>query len=153
MIAFENSGSDVQAKVDSLRASFATEKLKHITHRRHEIAKLYRGLQDDMEGICNAIASEGRCSAAAADAEFRLTMDGIRKFYHALKTPDTKLQLRGAQRDGTRRLAVGVVAIRPASHSRLYSTLIPLTAAIAAGNCVLLEASFLNPKKEIRFRN
>lgn len=152
MIAFENSGSDVQAKVDGLRASFATEKLKHITHRRHEISMLYRGLQDDMEPICKAIASEGLCSAAAAEAEFRLTMDGIRKFYHALKTPNTKVQLRGAQRDGTRRLAMGIVAIRPASHSRLYSTMIPLIAAIAAGNCVLLEVSFLNLKKEISYR-
>jgi acyl-CoA reductase-like NAD-dependent aldehyde dehydrogenase len=143
MISHDRSSCDTRTQVDVLRLSYTAGKLKTISYRRNEISRLYRRLRNDCESVCNAIASDGRCSAPAAEAEFRLTMDGIRQFHSSLKLPlERKKPQCFAHDDLNRRSAVGLVAIRPGRHSRLYSTLIPLTAAIAAGNCILLEARF-----------
>lgn len=37
------------------------------------------------------------------------------------------------------RVGVGLVVMKPTTHTRFYSILCPLAAAIAAGNCILLE--------------
>lgn len=101
---------------------------------------MYRRLRDDAEALCNAVASDRKCLAAAAEAEYRLTMDGIRKIHDQLQNFAKKRNSsRTEQESSSQRLAVGLVAIRPTNHSRLYSILIALCAAIAAGNCVLLE--------------
>jgi len=100
------------------------------------------------EMMQNAIASDGRCSIATAEAEYRLTMDGIKKFHSSLNSK--RMRLRRVEDDSSSlRLAMGLVAIRPSSHSRLYSTLIPLAAALAAGNCILLEVGVPSIKKQI----
>lgn len=41
-----------------------------------------------------------------------------------------------------RRVANGIAYIVPSNHTLFYSTIAPLSVAIAVGNCVVLEVSF-----------
>lgn len=41
-----------------------------------------------------------------------------------------------------RRVAAGIVYIVPSSHTLFYSVIAPLSVAIAAGNCAVLEVEF-----------
>jgi acyl-CoA reductase-like NAD-dependent aldehyde dehydrogenase len=141
----QESGYDLESKVNTIRASFEAGKFTSLSHRTCQISKIYRILQEKSEVICKAIANDDRCSGANARAEYHLTMDGIRKIHAGLKVPLAENYAAGwAQKYygkdySQRRVPLGVVAIRSTSHSRFYSILTVLTAAIAAGNVVVLE--------------
>ena len=77
-----------------------------------------------------------------AESEFFLAMDSIDKAYQTLDF-DNALKLEYSVQEGkdnlSRRVGVGLIAIRPGTNSRLYSIITPLAMAVAAGNCVYLE--------------
>lgn len=42
----------------------------------------------------------------------------------------------------SQRIGKGVIVIRPTTHTRFYSIIVPLATAMAAGNCTALEVRF-----------
>lgn len=69
-------------------------------------------------------------------------MDVLRQSYDSLdfeKELKEEYSITNGDDNLSRRVGVGIVLIRPTSHTRLYSVVAPVCAAIAAGNCVLLE--------------
>jgi acyl-CoA reductase-like NAD-dependent aldehyde dehydrogenase len=92
--------------------------------------------------MLQAITKDSKSSPAEAETEFYAGMDAVQKLYEGLNFEKSLQQeyIVTKGKDNTeRRIGVGLVGIRPQKHSRFYSVVSPVAAAIAAGNCVLLE--------------
>ena len=74
--------------------------------------------------------------------EFIQALKTLRKHYSGLN-PDHELEAEYAiarnQDAADNREPVGIVVIDPSTHSFLFSIVAPLSAAIATGNCVIIQ--------------
>jgi acyl-CoA reductase-like NAD-dependent aldehyde dehydrogenase len=133
---------DLQAGLDTLRAAVTDGRTENVRWRQNEFQRLHAALREMVDTICEAISKDASPSMADAQKEFYLTMDAIRHSYETLDF-DRLLKEEYSVKDGKdnleRRVGLGLLVIRPTRHTRFYSILTPLAAAIAAGNCVLLE--------------
>jgi len=79
-----------------------------------------------------------------ADFEYTLVLSELRQHFQGLNSQDelaaTRLIELGHDRFG-RSKSISIVYIVPGTHTLLYSVLSPVCAAIAAGNCVIVEVS------------
>jgi len=91
-----------------------------------------------------AIISDTECSSAEAWFEIHMTLHAVKQQYGSINFDDCLQQeysiVKGKD-NASRRLPFGCVYILPSQHSRLYSVIQPSAAAIAAGNCVVIEVS------------
>ena len=109
---------------------------------QRQLLQLHNALSKNQDGIRQALLHDSGYSGADVDCELYLTSRAIRQVYDALDVSDcleTEYSLARRKDNFSRRVAVGAVYIIPCQHSRLYSTLQPAAAAIAAGNCVMVE--------------
>lgn len=132
----------VDMGVQRLRATVTDGRCRNIRYRQKQLESLYEGLVASASALCDAIAKDSQSSNVEVEAEFSFAMAAIRHFYDDLDFEEALHHDYNTTRGKdhmTRRLGVGLVAIRPSSHTRLYSTLTAIAAAVAAGNCVILE--------------
>lgn len=113
-------------------------------YRQDQLQRLHRTLREEASQIIAALVADSKSSSSEVDAEYYLGMEAVRHFYDSLDfekdLKDEYSVVRGED-NLKRRVGAGLVVIRPTSHTRFYSILAPLAAAIAAGNCVILEVS------------
>jgi len=125
-----------------LRAAVIDGRTHNPGYRQRQLAALHGGLRTQSTAVCAAIAADSQSSSREVEAEFLLSMAVVRDSYEALDF-DKVLQEESLAAEGrdnvTRRICLGLVVIRPIRHTRLYSILAPVVAAIAAGNCILVE--------------
>lgn len=132
------------AAIERLQMSVVDGRTENGRYRQDQLQSLHRILREEAGQICAALQADSRASASEAEAEYYLAMDAARHFYETLnfeKDLEEEYSVARGKDNLNRRLGVGLVAIRPTSHTRFYSVVTPLAAAIAAGNCVLLEVS------------
>ncbi|OJI81685.1 hypothetical protein ABZX51_002027 [Aspergillus tubingensis] len=114
----------------------------NIRYRQNQFHRLQSSLVQNIEQIKDAIAADSGNSSEEVRAEICLAFKEIRTHYASL---DLKKDLEKEYRvangkdnyDGKR--GAGIVYIVPASHTMFFSVVAALSAAIAAGNCVILE--------------
>lgn len=140
-----------------LRAAAIDGRTRNIRYRQNELQNLHSALLGSLEEIQDALAQESITgNAELVEREFYLAMDSIRQFYNTLNF-DQSLKEEYSVKDGgdntTRSIGYGLAVLRPARHSRFYSVVNPLAAAIASGNCTLIEVcpifSFLKTLHEV----
>lgn len=128
--------------IERLLSSVTDGRAENTRFRQNQLHSLHAGLQAQKAEICSAISSSLSSTLGDAEAEYFLTLDAINRIYETLDfekaLKDEYLITTGVNNVG-RKVGVGLVTVKPGSHSRLYSAVVPLAAAIAAGNCVLLE--------------
>ncbi|CAK96585.1 uncharacterized protein An07g01400 [Aspergillus niger] len=115
---------------------------QNIRYRQNQYHSLQSALVQNIEQIKEAIAADSGNSPEEVRAEICLAFKEIRTHYASL---DLKKDLEEEYRvangkdnyDGKR--GVGIVYIVPSSHTMFFSVVAALSAAIAAGNCVILE--------------
>ena len=132
----------LQDGIDTLRSAVIDGRTENVRHRQNELLKLDSGLRKNSSSTCDAISKDSGGSASDAQKEFVLAMDAVQKMYETLdfeKSLEDEYLVKEGKDNLSRRVRIGIVAIRPTNHTRLYSIVSPLAAAIAAGNCVLLE--------------
>lgn len=129
-----------------LRAAITDGRTANIRYRQNELHKLHSALTENADALANAISQDTGATSAEVEAELFLTMDSLRHLYDSLnfvkEMKEEYLVTNGEDNLG-RRIGVGLVVVRPTSHTRLFSVLGPICAALAAGNCILLEVSLL----------
>ena len=111
-------------------------------YRQNEFRKLHSILAENADAFAEAITKDTQGTSSEIETEIFLTMDILRQSYDSLdfeKELKEEYSITNGEDNLSRRVGVGIVLIRPTSHTRLYSVLAPVCAAIAAGNCVLLE--------------
>lgn len=130
------------AAIERLQMSVVDGRTENGRYRQYQLQALHKVLREEAGRICSALLADSRSSRAEVETEFYLSMDAVRHFYDSLDF-EGELQeeysvVHGQDNLG-RRVGVGMVIIRPTGHTRFYSVVSPLAAAIAAGNCIFLE--------------
>ncbi|KAK0635369.1 hypothetical protein B0T17DRAFT_612246 [Bombardia bombarda] len=139
--------------LDRLEAAAIDGRTENIRYRQDQLQSLHRALVEHAHLIYNALSSgsdNGRDAgnlkssfSNESEAEYYLTMEAVRYFYKGLDF-DAELEneykiVKKNEDNHDRRAGFGVVVIRPTTHTRLYSVVVPVAAAVAGGNCVVLE--------------
>ncbi|KAK3940757.1 Extradiol ring-cleavage dioxygenase, class III enzyme, subunit B [Diplogelasinospora grovesii] len=128
--------------LERLLAAVVDGRTENVRYRQDQLQNLHGTLREEASNICNALSQDSGCSSAEVETEYYLGMDAVRHFYDSLdfeKSLEEEYAVANGKNNETRRLGKGLVIIRPTSHSRFYSIVSPLAAAISAGNCVVLE--------------
>lgn len=132
------------AAIDRLQESVVDGRTENGRYRQDQLQRLHRTLREQASQITAALVADSKSSSSEVDAEYYLGMEAVRHFYNSLDfekdLKDEYSVVRGED-NLTRRVGAGLVLIRPTSHTRFYSIVTPLAAAIAAGNCIILEVS------------
>lgn len=139
------------AAIDRLQASVVDGRTENGRYRQDQLQRLHRRLREEASQIVAALVADSDSSSPEVDAEYYLGMEAVRHFHDSLDFErdlrDEYSVVRGED-NPARRVGAGLVVIRPTSHTRFYSIVAPLAAAIAAGNCVILEVSRWCPTGE-----
>jgi hypothetical protein len=137
--------------LEQLRAAAIDGRTENVRHRQNEIQKLHLCLRENAATILSSITKDSDSGSSntslESEAEFWLTMNAVEQQYDGLdfeaSIKQEYLIVTGANNQG-RRIGKGVVVIRPTTHTRFYSIIVPLVTAIAAGSCTALEVRFCN---------
>lgn len=133
------------AAMDRLRAAVIDGRSENIRYRQNQLQSLHAALQSKADNICSAILQDypaGIHSEAEVEAEYCHTMSAVKQFYASLDFEQSLKDeyLLANEKDNTsRRVGKGLVILRPTTHTRFYSIVCPIAAAVAAGNCICLE--------------
>ncbi|PVH75030.1 aldehyde dehydrogenase-like protein PutA [Cadophora sp. DSE1049] len=135
------------AGMDQIRAAVVDGRTANVRYRQNELQALHQALCNNVDEILLAITKDSSGDGSTepsfeADAEYSHTMSAVKQFYSSLNFEqlhkDEYLLANGAD-NPSRRVGKGLVVIRPTTHTRLYSIVCPIAAAVIAGNCVCLE--------------
>lgn len=130
------------AAIDRLQESVVDGRTENGRYRQDQLHRLHTALGEQASQIIAALAADSKSCSAEVDAEFYLGMEAVRHFNDSLDfEKDLKEEYRVVRGEDNleRRVGAGLVVIRPTTHTRFYSVVTPLAAAIAAGNCIILE--------------
>lgn len=130
------------AAIERLQMSVVDGRPENGRYRQDQLQSLHKALGGEADQICTALQAGSKSSASEAEAEYYLAMEAVKHFYGTLdfeKDLKEEYNVAHGKDNPNRRIGVGLVVIRPTGHTRLYSIVTPLAAAIAAGNCVVLE--------------
>lgn len=113
-------------------------------YRQTQFHRLQSVLVEHISEIQDAIRADSGHSCQEVRAEVALALQELRTHYLSLSLEkDLEVEYRIANGkdnlDGWR--GVGIVYIEPCMHTFFFSVISALTAALAAGNCVVLEVS------------
>lgn len=125
-----------------LQAAVTDGRTSNIRYRQNEFQKLHAILAENADAISVAIAKDTQGSTSEIETEIFLTLESLRHHYDSLdfaKELREEYSITNGENNVNRRVGVGIVLIRPTLHTRFYSILAPVLAAIASGNCILLE--------------
>lgn len=130
---------DVLERID---AAAIDGRAHNICYRQHQLLLLSTFVEKHADRICQAIAHDSGFSEEEAVFELLQSAEAIRTLYEQLDLQaalEDEYSVANNKDNISARVPVGVVVIRPGQHSRLFSIISPAAAALAAGNCVIVE--------------
>lgn len=129
-----------------LRAAVVDGRLSNVFERQNQLNRLHNGLIKSANSIQEAIVKDTGNTKAEAAIEYSLTLSILKKQLASLN-PEKELEAEYRVAKGAdaadRREAIGIAYIEPVKHTFFYSVIVPLSVAIAAGNCVIVQVSHL----------
>ncbi|KAM7201472.1 hypothetical protein V8F33_003296 [Rhypophila sp. PSN 637] len=151
-----NSTTTKQA-LQRIAESVTDGRAENVRHRQEQLFSLHTTLARDASAICHALAQKTKGSRhdeakKEAEVEYYLALDAVRHFYDSLdfdEELENEYRVANGKNYQSRRVGYGLVVIRPLEHhSRFYSIIVPLAAALSAGNCVVVEMPKSRPGDE-----
>jgi acyl-CoA reductase-like NAD-dependent aldehyde dehydrogenase len=146
----------MSAPFSRLLAAEIDGRTQTIRYRQLQLRKLHSVLIANKSEVRNAIIADSGHTTAEADIEFLLAVSELKKHYLSLNLEQSLEEeysvAKGRDAPG-RRVGAGIVYIVPASYTLFYSVISPLSAAIAAGNCVVVEVSLSYQKSPRTYIN
>ncbi|KAH6987358.1 Aldehyde/histidinol dehydrogenase [Ilyonectria sp. MPI-CAGE-AT-0026] len=141
--------------IERLQDAVVDGRAETLRFRQNLMHALHLALRTNAADICAAMAKDTGASAAEVDAEFFLAMEAVRHFYDGLdfqKSLEDEYSVARGKDNAGRRVGYGLVVLRPTSHTRFFSIVSPLAAALSAACCVALELqeSLLNLDATLR---
>jgi len=131
---------------ERLQGAVVDGRTENIRFRQNQLQSLHKTLREEASAVCSALAQNPLSSTTEVEAEFSLAMDSVRHCYDSLDLDqelEEEYKIANGKDNKSRRVGAGLVIIRPTTHTRFYSIVNPLAAAISAGNCVILEVSMI----------
>lgn len=134
--------SSHKAVISRLRAAKIDGRTENLRYRQSQLQYLHRELCAANDEIRGAIRKDASFTSQEADVEFASAMSALKEAYESLDF-DQSLDEEYNPARGLdylkRRTGVGIVYIKPANSFPFFNVLAPIVAAIAAGNCILLQ--------------
>lgn len=128
---------------DRVRAAAIDGRGHNVRYRQIQLHLLHDFLAKNVDAVCSALSQEsGDSSAAEAEMEFYLTMSAIKQLYDSLNFEQAMVEeyaVAHNKDNASRRMPYGIVIVRPTTFTRFYSIISAVAAALAAGNCVIVE--------------
>ncbi|KFY88807.1 hypothetical protein V498_06667 [Pseudogymnoascus sp. VKM F-4517 (FW-2822)] len=130
--------------IHRLQESVIDGRTENVRYRQNQLQSLHAALCSSADLICNSIAEDTqiKSSDAEVETEYYLSTNAVKHFYEGLgfeKSISDEYLIATGFDNPQRKLGYGLVIIRPTTHTRLYSIVCPLAAALAAGNIVVIE--------------
>lgn len=131
-----------KAAISRLRAAKIDGRTENLRYRQSQLQYLHRELCSASDELRGAIRKDASFTAPEADVEFASAMSALKEAYESLDF-DQALDAEYNPARGfdytSRRTGVGIVYIRPANSFPFFNVISPVVAAIAAGNCIMLQ--------------
>jgi acyl-CoA reductase-like NAD-dependent aldehyde dehydrogenase len=112
---------------------------------QNQLQALHSSLLKNALEIRQAIASSSNYTPAEVSIEYYLALSVVKDQYVSIdfdKMMEEEYRIANRKDAADRRVAAGIAYIVPSSHTLFYSVIAPLSVAIAAENCVVLEVKF-----------
>ena len=129
-----------------LRAAVIDGRAQNVYYKMTQLEHLHKSLVKNASAIQNAIVADTGNTSGEAKIEYTLALNALRDQFVQLdpkKILDEEYAVTRKQNASNMRVGAGSVVIQPASYGLVYSVITPLVAAIAAGNCVIVQVSIL----------
>lgn len=130
-----------------IREAAIDGRTQNVYYRQSQLERLRNVLVQNEEALQQAIVDDSGNSVTEAKIEYGLALLALKDQYASLN-PAAALEEEYAITHGKdapqRTEGAGIVYIVPTAHTLLYSIIAPLCAAIAAGNCVIVEVCALS---------
>lgn len=123
---------------------------------QRQLANLHKAITTNAKQIQDVIVVDTNVRSQEAQLEIYLAVSTVKDLYDSFSVEEAlskEYQVARGEDWRDRNDAVGVVYLRPQSHTLLYSIVSPLANAIAAGNCVVIEVSINNPRLNLALIN
>jgi acyl-CoA reductase-like NAD-dependent aldehyde dehydrogenase len=127
-----------------LRAAAVDGRLSNVFVRQVQLKQLHSALVKNADSIQEAIVKDSGNTKAEAAIEYSLALANLKKQITSLdpvKELEDEYRIANGKDAADRREAIGIVYIEPINHTFFYSVVEPLSVAIAAGNCVIVQVS------------
>lgn len=131
-----------------LQISVLERRAQSTLHKQAQIRQLFSALNSSASAIKLAIQLDSGIQPREAELEFVLALTELRELYGALDIAnelDNQRRISDDKDNLERVNPHGIVYVVPGTLSLFYSSVSPLAAAIAAGNCVVLEVLTFQP--------
>jgi len=133
-----------QQNFAAVRAAVLDGRTANILYRRTQLEKLRKALLAEAESVQEAIVADGGVTAAEAKIEFSLALETLKERYAELdlkKELENEFRIANKKNAADARAGAGLVVIEPTTHTLFYSVIAPVSAALAAGNCLIVRVS------------
>jgi aldehyde dehydrogenase (NAD+) len=131
------------AALADLQATALTARCHNVFFRQKQLKSLHDALRKNVSSIEDAIKQDTRTSDAEAITEIALALDIVKEHYTSLdskKELEQEYRITNKKNASDRREPWGVVYIEPQrNHTPLFSVVVAVSAALAAGNCIALK--------------
>ena len=130
----------------ALQAAAIDGRTHSIYYRQQQLETLHQALLNHSSEIKQAIAADTDHTPAEIAIEIHLALSALKASYETLqptKALADEYLIASGKDAPTNRVPYGIAYIEPCTHTLLYSVVAPLSAAIAAGNCVIVLVSRL----------
>ncbi|KAH7146515.1 hypothetical protein EDB81DRAFT_883923 [Dactylonectria macrodidyma] len=127
---------------DRLRASLVDQRAYNVRYRQKQLHLLHAALREHASIIPDLIANDSGHNHDDSELEFCATLVTINTLYEQLdfdRTLEQEYAVSRNQSNSSCRIPHGIVLIRPGTHNIFFSILSAVAAALAAGNCIILE--------------
>ena len=130
----------------NLQATALTARCHNALFRQKQLKSLHDTLRNNSGQIKDAIKQDTPISDEEATTEVALALDIVKEHYSSIdakKELDAEYRITNGRDAIDRREPWGVAYIEPQrTHTPFFSAIVPLSAALAAGNCVALKVRF-----------
>ncbi|EMC99525.1 hypothetical protein BAUCODRAFT_339943 [Baudoinia panamericana UAMH 10762] len=124
-----------------VRAAAIDGRAHNVYFRQIQLESLFKTIQSNVGQIRNAIKADYGHADGEIAIELNLTTKALRRDYASLepkKLLEEEYRVAHGKNSPSARRPVGVVYIEPCAHTQFFSVIVPLSAAIASGNCVII---------------
>ncbi|KAE8154444.1 aldehyde dehydrogenase PutA [Aspergillus avenaceus] len=114
----------------------------NVRYRQRQFHSLQNTILQHADGLKSAIAQDSGHTTEEVETEVCLALGEIRSHYSSLdfeKSIEAEYHVANGQDNLAQRRGVGIVYIIPSGHTVFFSTIAAVAAALAAGNCIIIE--------------
>ena len=125
-----------------LRAAAIDERLLSPYIRREQLERLFKAIQSNSQALSDAAVLENGVTKPEAAVELHLALSVVKEHWTSSdpeKDLEQEYRLAHGKDAPDSRKPFGIVYVEPCQHTLTYSVISVTSAAIAAGNCVLLK--------------